>query len=176
LSGHFLSDTSGIAHEKKGHGVARFGAILGRSFVVAPLLAACSVFSQGESDAGAPEPIAEERRSSTFWDLFANVDDPNVTIEVNKYIWTATLQILDFLPIQTADPFTGVIVFGYGTPPGGSRAYRATVYVQDPALDARALRVALMTRSGPAPAETVRAIEDAILTRARELRIRDTRL
>jgi hypothetical protein len=36
-----------------------------------------------------------------------------------------------------------VIVTGYGTPPGGGRAYRATIYVQDPALDARSLKVAL---------------------------------
>jgi len=36
--------------------------------------------------------------------------------------------------------------------------------------------VALMTRSGPAAASTVRAIEDAILTRARQLRVRDGRI
>ncbi len=57
-----------------------------------------------------------------------------------------------------------------------SRPYRATVYVQDPALDARSLRVALATRSGPAPIATVRAIEDAILTRARQLRIAEEAL
>ena len=80
------------------------------------------------------------------------------------------------MPIESADPFTGVIVYGYGTPPGGRQAYRATVFVRDPALDARSLNVALVSRSGPASTETVRAIEDAILTRARELRVRDSRL
>jgi hypothetical protein len=45
--------------------------------------------------------------------------------------------------------------------------------VTDPALDARALNVALATRSGPVDGATTRAIEDAILTRARQLRIRD---
>jgi len=113
---------------------------------------------------------------STIWDLFRDVDNPNVTVEVNKYIWSATLDILDFMPIQAADPFSGVIVYGYGTPPGSGRAYRATVYIQDPALDARSLRVALASRSGPAPTETVRAIEDAILTRARQLRVAEERL
>ncbi|MEO0664286.1 MAG: DUF3576 domain-containing protein, partial [Pseudomonadota bacterium] len=57
-----------------------------------------------------------------------------------------------------------------GTPPGGSRAYRATVLVNDPALDARSLKVSLVTSSGPASPATVRAVEDAILTRARQLR------
>jgi hypothetical protein len=114
-----------------------------------------------------------EDRETTIWDLFTNVDDPNTTIEVNKYLWNASLDVLNFLPIQAADPFSGVIVTGYGTPPGGGQAYRATIYVRDPALEARSLNVALATRGGPAPTETVRAVEDAILTRARQLRIRD---
>ena len=119
----------------------------------------------------------EDQDRSTIWDLFGNADDPNTTVEVNKYLWQASLEILNFLPIESVDPFTGVISTGYGTPPGGGRAYRATVYVQDPAMDARSLRVALQTRGGGAvAAETARAIEDAILTRARQLRIRDSNL
>ncbi len=121
---------------------------------------------------------AEERnpnRSSLF-DLFSNNNDPNTTVEVNKYIWRASLEVLNFLPIESVDPFSGVIVTGYGTPPGGSRAYRATVFVQDPALDARSLKLALAARSGSVAPDTVRKVEDAILTRARELRIRDSNL
>lgn len=119
----------------------------------------------------------EEDQGSTIWDLFSNSDDPNTTVEVNKYIWQASLEVLNFLPIESVDPFTGVFTTGYGRPPGGGRAYRATVYVQDPALDARSLKIALQGQGGAAVApETVRAIEDAILTRARQLRIRDSKL
>ncbi len=114
-------------------------------------------------------------RSSVF-DLFNNADDPNVTLEVNRYLWAATLDVLDFLPVQNADPFSGVIQFGYGTPPGGGTSYQATVLIQDPSLDARSLNVALRTRNGAVGRDTQRAIEDAILTRARQLRIRDSRL
>ncbi len=95
------------------------------------------------------------------------------SVAVNRYLWAASLDVLQFLPVESVDPFTGVIVMGYGTPPGGSRAYRATIFITDPALDARSLNVALLTRSGPAAAETTRAIEDAILSRARQLRIAD---
>jgi Domain of unknown function (DUF3576) len=120
---------------------------------------------------------AAPQKQSTIWDLFSNADDPNTTVEVNKYIWQASLEVLNFLPIESVDPFTGVIVTGYGRPPGGGRAYRATVYVQDPALDARSLKVALQGQGGGSVApETVRAIEDAILTRARQLRVRDSGL
>ncbi|MEO1238319.1 MAG: DUF3576 domain-containing protein [Pseudomonadota bacterium] len=121
--------------------------------------------------AGRVRPGSE--RNDGLFSLFNNQDDPNTTVEVNKYIWNASLEVLSFLPIQTVDPFSGVIVTGFGRPPGGGRAYRATVLIQDPALEARSLTLSLQTQSGPASAETVRAVEDAILTRARQLRIRD---
>jgi hypothetical protein len=109
--------------------------------------------------------------------LFAGGDDPNTTVEVNKYIWQASLEVLNFLPIESVDPFTGVIATGYGRPPGGGRAYRATVYVQDPALDARSLKIAMQSQGGGTVSQdTVRAVEDAILTRARQLRVRDSKL
>ena len=94
-------------------------------------------------------------------------------VAVNRYLWAASLDVLNFLPVESVDPFTGVIVMGFGTPPGGNRAYRATIAITDPALDARSLNVGLITRTGPAAAETTRAIEDAILSRARQLRIAD---
>ena len=91
-------------------------------------------------------------------------------VAVNRHLWAASLDVLNFLPIQSVDPFTGVIVTGFGTPPGGSRAYRATVHVREPSLDARSLSVSILTRRGPASEATVQAVEDAILTRARQLR------
>lgn len=94
-------------------------------------------------------------------------------VAVNRYLWSAAIDVLSFMPVESVDPFTGVIVFGFGTPPGGGTAYRATVHVSDPALDARALNVALATRGGAVSAETQAAVEDAILSRARQLRIVD---
>lgn len=132
--------------------------------------------TQIDAQAAAADAASGGSGRSTIWDLFRNADDPNTTIEVNKYIWVAALDVLDFLPIESVDPFTGVIVTGYGTPPGGGQAYRATIYVQDPALDARSLKLSLQTRSGPVDPETLRAVEDAILSRARELRIADSNL
>jgi hypothetical protein len=135
------------------------------------------LFGGGGQTAAAPAETATAARPSRFRDLFSRGDDPNVTIKVNKYIWQASLDVLNFLPVESVDPFTGVIVMGFGRPPGGGRAYRATVFVQDPALDARSLKLAMQTQGGGAvdPA-TIRAVEDAILTRARELRIADSRL
>ncbi|SPF77662.1 DUF3576 domain-containing protein [Pseudoprimorskyibacter insulae] len=121
------------------------------------------------------EARAKGESGSSLRDLFAPKKDFGQLGAVNKYIWNASLEVLNFLPITNVDPFTGVITTGYGTPPGGGRAYRATIYVSDPALEARSLKVALATKSGPASASTARALEDAILTRARQLRARDSR-
>ena len=96
-------------------------------------------------------------------------------VAVNRYLWAASLDVLSFLPIESVDPFTGVIVFGYGRPPGGGRAYRGTVHISDPALDARS-NVALATSGGPVSTATQHAVEDAILARARQIRTADGKL
>lgn len=135
-------------------------------------------FGSGSGSGGDRQQAAPaQKRESTLWDLFSNRQNPNNAVAVNRYLWNASLEVLNFLPIQTIDPFTGVIVTGYGTPPGGGRSYRATVKVSDPALDARSLKVSLEGAGGAAvAADTVRAVEDAILTRARQLRVRDGKL
>lgn len=133
--------------------------------------------SQAESDRAAGVVRSGAGNRTTLRSLFTHGDDPNATVKVNKYIWTAALDVLNFLPVESVDPFTGVIVTGYGRPPGGGRAYRATIYVQDVALDARSLKLAMQVQGGGAVApETIRAVEDAILTRARELRVQDAGL
>lgn len=120
--------------------------------------------------------VIETNPNNTIWSLFAN-RNTETNVSVNKYLWTASLEVLSFLPVQSVDPFTGVIVTGYGTPPGGGRSYRATVLIDDPALDARSLSVALQSSGGGAVSKaTSRAVEDAILTRARALRVADNRL
>jgi len=139
------------------------------------LMASCSVFRNAKLDPdtgkvrGGRESNPVQSGTSLF-DAFRG--DGAASVKVNRYLWTASLDVLDFLPIQSADPFTGVITTGYGRPPGGGSAYRATILISDPALDARSLNVALQTRNGPVSTGTQRAVEDAILTRARQLRVR----
>ena len=142
-----------------------------------PILVACSSGGSNSDDTAIkPRALASEGDSrSTIWDV-TNRDLKTTPVKVNRYIWQASLEVLDFMPIETIDPFSGVIVMGYGTPPGGKTKYEATVLVTDPALDARTLRVSLRTPSGPADPETMRALEDAILSRARQLREADAQL
>ena len=149
------------------------------SILIAMLtLSACSETNLFES-IGEDKPAtlstvaSEDERRSTVWDLL-NADNASTPVKVNRYIWQASLEVLDFMPIETIDPFSGIIVMGYGTPPGGKTAYRATVHVSEPALDARTLRIALATKNGPADVKTMRALEDAVLSRARQIREADS--
>ncbi len=117
-------------------------------------------------------PAAEGDERETIWDVF-NRESTRKPVKVNRYIWQAALDVLDFMPIETIDPFSGVIVKGFGVPPGGTTHYRATIYVIDPALEARSLRVSMQTKSGPVNAATMKEIENAILSRARQMRKAD---
>ena len=92
---------------------------------------------------------------------------------VNKYLWQASIEVLNFLPINSADPFSGIIVFGKGKAPGSNRSYDATVYISDPALDARSLSVTVRSSNGTISSAAKREIESAILSRARQLRLKE---
>ncbi|MEE4189559.1 MAG: DUF3576 domain-containing protein [Roseobacter sp.] len=157
--------------------------------VAAALLAGCGGQSR-TTTASAPVSSAvldsdsDQRRNqslnaagepTSIWDVFG-ANNQEQTVAVNKSLWSASLEVLNFLPVESVDPFTGVIVTGFGTPPGSGRTYRATILIDDPALDARSLNVSLQTRNGPASASAVRAVENAILSRARQLRIADNAL
>jgi hypothetical protein len=105
------------------------------------------------------------------------------SLPVNKFLWQASLDTLSFLPLASTDPFTGVIATDWGAAPNqpGER-FKVTAYMLSPALAASSLRVAVYreVRDGSGawvPAaidpETPRKLEDAILTRARQIRIAD---
>ena len=93
---------------------------------------------------------------------------------VNRFLWQASLDTLSFLPVERADPFSGLLVTGWGSV-NGAGPFRVTVFISDPSLDARALKVAAFRLAGgravPVGDAENRALEDAILTRARQMRI-----
>ena len=109
--------------------------------------------------------------SGKLGDLFKSGSDEIGS--VNKYLWQASLEVLSFLPINSADPFSGIIVFGKGKAPGSSQSYDATIYISDPALDARSLSVTVRSSNGTVSSEAKREIERAILSRARQLRLKE---
>lgn len=108
-------------------------------------------------------------------------DDGKSRLPVNKYLWQGALDTLSFLPLASTDPFTGVIATEWGsTPEAPNERLKVTAYILNPGLSAAALKVAVYreTRStdgvwiaAPVSPDTARQLEDAILTRARQIRI-----
>jgi hypothetical protein len=106
-------------------------------------------------------------------------------IGVNGYLWRATLDTLSFMPLASADPYGGVIITDwYSNPEKPDERFKATVYILDSRLRADGLNVAIFkqTRDGagnwadaPAATQTETDVENAILTRARQLRLSNIR-
>jgi hypothetical protein len=103
-----------------------------------------------------------------------------VTLGVNSFLWHASLDTLSFMPLQSADPFGGVILTDwYSDPSDLNERMRVNIYILDRKLRADGLKIAVFrqTKSGDAwvdaavNPDTAVKLEDAILTRARELRL-----
>ena len=99
---------------------------------------------------------------------------------VNAYLWRATLDTLSFMPLSSADPFGGVVITDWYSPPGTSgERFRATAYILGRQLRSDGVRIVLfrqeMQRNGAwsdasVSAGTASELEDQVLSRARELR------
>jgi hypothetical protein len=101
-------------------------------------------------------------------------------IGVNAYLWRASLDTLDFLPLASADPFGGVIITDwYTNPQKTDERLKATVYILDTRLRADGVSAAVFRETlvngqwTPATVnpETNIALENAILSKARQLRL-----
>lgn len=108
--------------------------------------------------------------------------DGGTAATVNRYLWSASLETLDFLPVFSADPIAGLIITDwYVNPESPTERFKTNVYILDNALRADALRVSVFRQERAADTGdwidatvnpgTAREIENAILTRARQLRL-----
>ena len=128
----------------------------------------------------------------------AEADTQNAQgIGVNSYLWRASLDTLAFMPIVSADPFGGVILTDWYSPPETpNERFKVNLYILDRQLRAYGVRVSVFRqqrgnagggtaasagaqgagdwRDAGVNTETASKLEDTILTRARQLRIAQT--
>jgi hypothetical protein len=107
--------------------------------------------------------------------------DSAAQIGVNGYLWRATLDTLSFMPLASADPYGGVIITDwYANPEKPNERLKVTVYILDARLRADGLNVAVFKQNkdasgqwidAPSASQTETDIENAILTKARQLRL-----
>ena len=106
---------------------------------------------------------------------------PAAPIGVNGYLWRATLDTLAFMPLASADPYGGVILTDwYVNPEKPDERFKCTVYILDTRLRADGLNVTVFKQvkdasgawvDAPTSDQTSTDIENAILTKARQLRL-----
>jgi hypothetical protein len=104
-----------------------------------------------------------------------------VSVGVNSYLWRASLDTISFMPLASADPFGGVIITDWYAPASSpTERFKVTVYILDKQLRADALKVSVFRQqrgsngewtAAALDPETPSKLENAILTRARQLRI-----
>jgi hypothetical protein len=102
-------------------------------------------------------------------------------IGVNAFLWRATLDTLSFMPLANADPWGGVINYDWYTDPQTpNERFKATVFILDTRLRADALNVTITKEvrdaaggwtGAPVAAQTETDLENAILTKARQLNL-----
>ncbi|MDP6567433.1 MAG: DUF3576 domain-containing protein [Alphaproteobacteria bacterium] len=103
-------------------------------------------------------------------------------IGVNSFLWRASLDTLSFMPLSSADPFGGVIITDwYSLPESPEERFKMTVYILDRRLRADGLKVAVFRQlkdqarqwsDAAVSTDTAIQLENAILTRARQLRLK----
>jgi hypothetical protein len=102
-------------------------------------------------------------------------------IAVNSFLWRATLDTIAFMPLSSADPFGGVIITDWYTPPEAPQErFKMSVYIMGRELRADGVKVAVFHQRANGPGdwvpsavatETATNLENQILTRARQLRL-----
>ena len=100
---------------------------------------------------------------------------------VNSYLWRATLDTLAFMPLASADPFGGVILTDwYEDPATPGERFKVNAIILDKTLRADGVKITVfkqkqtnkLWRDQPVDETLARQLEDTILTRARQLKIR----
>ncbi len=110
----------------------------------------------------------------------SNQNSGGGALGVNAYLWRGALDTLSFMPLQSADPFGGVIITDWYSPPGSpDERFKATAYILGRELRADGVRVTIFRQvlqdshwvDEPVSPVTVGDIENKVLARARQLRI-----
>lgn len=110
----------------------------------------------------------------------ASIED-QLGIGVNAFLWRASLDTLSFMPLASADPWGGVINYDwYSDAQSPNERFKATVFILDRRLRADALNVAVSKEvkdangqwvSAPVADQTQTDLQNAILTKARQLNL-----
>lgn len=159
-----------------------------------PLLGACSSLKQGEAKYptgldrtstgddvyGKKESIFGKDGLALFGGKKKGADDGSTGIGVNSFLWRASLDTVSFMPLASADPFGGVIITDwYSSEEKPNERFKVNVFILDKQLVSNGVSVKVFRqvngrggwKDSTVADNTGTQLEDAILTRARQLRV-----
>lgn len=157
---------------------------MGTALAIVMLLASCAakesetVYSSAES--GSNSSVGNTGNNAGGVNV-VGTDRRDGAIAVNGYLWRASLDTTSFMPLTSADPFGGVIITDWYSPPETPQErFKLTVYILDRRLRADGIKVSVFRQMRVGPglwadsavgSDTAAKLENAILTRARQLRM-----
>jgi len=103
-------------------------------------------------------------------------------IGVNSFLWHASLDTVSFMPLTSADPFGGTIITDWYSPPDSpNERFKLNIFILGRDLRADGVRARVFRQNkdpktgqwvdAPVDQTTGTDIENAILTRARQIRM-----
>ncbi len=107
-------------------------------------------------------------------------DNSGGGVGVNSLLWRASLDTVSFMPLVSADPFGGVIITDWYTPPQTpEERFKVNIYILGRALRADGVRASVFRQvnqggtwvDAPVALNTATDLENAILTKARQLKL-----
>lgn len=104
---------------------------------------------------------------------------------VNSHLWRAALDTISFMPIASADPFGGVIITDWFSPPNNPQErLKVNIFILDRQLRSDGLKVSVFRQTlkpnggwidSPVHQQTGKDLEETILTRARHYKTKATK-
>ncbi len=166
--------------------------ILGvKAWAVAALaLLAIAGCSSNDTYQPAPDRDSADSRDSIFsegglgLELFGDDkrDGTQGAVAVNAFLWRASLDTIAFMPLASVDPFGGVIITDWYAPPETpEERFKVNIYILGRTLRADGVRVSVFRQAhdgargwqdAAVGVEVPTEFENAILSRARDLRLR----
>jgi hypothetical protein len=157
------------------------------AFFAAVLLTACEGIETERATGDGPQEEFRKEVGKLFGEINLMGPDRDEDaggasgIGVNSLLWRASLDTLSFLPLASADPFGGVIITDWYSPPESpNERFKVTVYILGRQLRSDGIRVAVFRQEfsqgrgwidSKVEDQTHLKLEGTILNRARELRI-----
>jgi hypothetical protein len=162
-------------------------AILASGLVMAGLISGCDSTTPNDTAYQSPTPgsTPDQKNDSIFGaGLFGNGKPTQAAplgLGVNAYLWRASLDTVSFMPLASADPFGGVIITDWYSPPETpSERFKINIFILDRQLRADGIKAAVFRQTqtsdgrwvdATVDAKTAGDFENTILTRARQLRV-----